>query len=161
MCFIQQPGVTLRLVLRPIDKKSMLDEKALIKQILKGKTGLYRHLVDRYKDMAFTLALRITSNRHTAEEVAQEAFIKAYNKLPGFRHGSKFSSWLFRITYNTAISHLRKQRFFTQDTPLPDMPADAPPEGPFSDGETCAALLEGALDQPTAEDSTLITLYYY
>ena len=64
-------------------------------------------LVDRYKDLAFTIAFRILGKREDAEEVVQDAFVKAFQNLSSFRQKAKFSTWLYRIVYNTAISKKR------------------------------------------------------
>ena len=62
--------------------------------------------------MAFTIAFRILENREEAEEVVQDAFVKMYRALPSFQFGSKFSTWFYKIVYNTAITAQRKQSVF-------------------------------------------------
>lgn len=84
-------------------------EFQLIDRILAGEEELYRKLVDQYKRYAYTIAVRILSNRPDAEEAAQDAFIKAYRSLKDFTRQSKFSTWLYRIVFNTAVSYKRKQ----------------------------------------------------
>lgn len=86
------------------------EENALIDRILAGDKQLYARLVDRYKSYAFTIAFKVTENKPDAEEVAQDAFIKAYHYLKGFKRGARFSTWLYRIVFNTAISHKRKNK---------------------------------------------------
>ena len=86
------------------------EENRLIDQILAGDEKAYAKLVDRYKSYAFTIALKITGNKADAEEVAQDAFIKAFHYLKGFKRGARFSTWLYRITFNTALSHKRKNK---------------------------------------------------
>jgi RNA polymerase sigma-70 factor (ECF subfamily) len=66
--------------------------------------------VNAYKSYAFTIALKILENRPEAEEAAQDAFIKAYHHLGGFNRESKFSTWLYRIAFNTAVSYKRKRK---------------------------------------------------
>jgi RNA polymerase sigma factor (sigma-70 family) len=82
----------------------------IIDKILAGEQSVYAELVNRYKSYAFTIAQRILQNRPEAEEAAQDAFIKAYHHLAGFNRESKFSTWLYRIVFNTAISYKRKNR---------------------------------------------------
>lgn len=82
----------------------------IIDRILAGEQSLYATLVDRYKSYTFTIALKILQSRSEAEEAAQDAFIKAYHHLSGFNRQSKFSTWLYRIAFNTAISYKRKHR---------------------------------------------------
>jgi len=86
------------------------EENILIDQILAGDEQRYAQLVDLYKSYAFTIAFKVTENKADAEEVAQDAFIKAYHYLKGFKRGARFSTWLYRIVFNTAISHKRKNK---------------------------------------------------
>ena len=65
-----------------------------IRQVLEGKTIAYTYLVDQHKDHAFNLAFRICGNREEAEEIAQDAFIKAYKSLGNFKMRSSFATWL-------------------------------------------------------------------
>jgi RNA polymerase sigma factor (sigma-70 family) len=86
------------------------EENALIDRILAGERQLYANLVNKYKSYAFTIALKILENKPEAEEAAQDAFIKAFHYLKTFNRQAKFSTWLYRIVFNTAISYKRKNR---------------------------------------------------
>jgi RNA polymerase sigma factor (sigma-70 family) len=90
------------------------EENKLIDRILGGEERCYAELVDRHKSYAFTIALRIVNDRAEAEEVAQDAFVKAYNYLRTFNRQARFSTWLYRIVFNTAISYKRKNRLITE-----------------------------------------------
>ena len=85
------------------------DEKIIV-QVLNGNRNAYALLVDKYKDRVYSLALGIVRNRELAEEIAQDAFVKAFGSLKKFRKEAGFSTWIYRITYNTAISELRKTK---------------------------------------------------
>lgn len=85
-------------------------DHVIIDQLLAGDRAVYSVLVNKYKSYAFTIAHKILQNRPEAEEAAQDAFIKAYHHLAGFNRESKFSTWLYRIVFNTAISYRRKHR---------------------------------------------------
>jgi RNA polymerase sigma-70 factor (ECF subfamily) len=63
--------------------------------------------------MAYNVAFRITKNKEDAEEIAQDAFVKAFKSLKSFKGKSKFSTWIYRIIYNSAISHIRKNQIET------------------------------------------------
>ena len=136
-----------------------------IEQVLEGNINAFSHLVDRHKDKAYNLAFRICGNREEAEEIAQDAFIKAYRSLKNFRKKSSFATWLYRIVYNTAISlvRTRKQRVLA----LEEFPADAADFLGFSKNEEEAgedyrnSLINFALQKIPEEDRGLITLYYY
>ena len=86
-----------------------------INKVLNNDVNAYASLVDMHKDMVFTIALKIVRNREDAEEIAQDVFVKAYQSLATFKKESKFSTWLYRIVYNTAISKTRKKQFRTTD----------------------------------------------
>ncbi|WP_321320875.1 RNA polymerase sigma factor [Labilibaculum sp.] len=81
-----------------------------IARIKEGDPGAYAFLVDKYKKMTFNVALQLMGNREDAEEIAQDAFLKAYQALDSYKGESKFSTWIYRIIYNTAISRLRKKK---------------------------------------------------
>jgi RNA polymerase sigma factor (sigma-70 family) len=86
---------------------NLLNDETFVIKAKAGDETAYAFLVNRYKSQAFNLAYRILRNREDAEEVAQDAFIKVYEKLHQFRSESKFSTWLYRIVYNTSISKTR------------------------------------------------------
>ena len=70
------------------------EDQIYIERVLKGDTNAFSHLINKYKDMVFTLVIKIVKNQEDAEEVAQDSFIKAYQKLDSFKGQSKFSTWL-------------------------------------------------------------------
>jgi len=87
-----------------------LDDSFYIEKVINGDTSAYTNLVNKHKDMVYTIALRIARNHQDAEEIAQDVFLKAFQSLESFRQKSKFSTWLYRIVYNTAISKIRKKQ---------------------------------------------------
>jgi len=97
------------------------EDSYYIKSVLNGNLASYAVLVEKYKSLAFTLAFRIAKNHEDAEEIAQDSFLKAYNSLKSFKKESKFSTWLYKIIYNTAISRFRKKHvdsFSLDDSPV-------------------------------------------
>lgn len=88
-----------------------LDEDKVIKAVKDGDSHAFKSLVDLYKDMVYTLCLRMVKNNMLAEELAQDSFLKAYKKITSYRAESKFSTWLYRIAYNTCLSSFRKKSF--------------------------------------------------
>jgi len=85
-------------------------EHSRIERILAGEQHLYAEMVDKYKSYAYTIAQKILQNRPDAEEATQDAFVKAYQHLKGFNQQSKFSTWLYRVVFNTAISYKRRNK---------------------------------------------------
>lgn len=88
----------------------MQEEAEIILQVKLGNHKAFTMLVDRHKNMVYALVLRMVSSSEDAEEVAQDAFIKAFKAIRQFKAKSKFSTWLYKIAYFTAINHLRKQK---------------------------------------------------
>jgi RNA polymerase sigma factor (sigma-70 family) len=89
---------------------STLEDQHYINLITQGDSNAFAVLVNRYKDMIFTLALKMVKNREEAEEVAQDTFIKIYNSLNKFKGDSKFSTWIYKIAYNTCLDRLKKNK---------------------------------------------------
>jgi len=87
----------------------------IIAKVKEGDMAAFNVLIDEHKGMAFTLALKLMKNREDAEEVAQDAFLKAYKNINQFEGNSKFSTWLYTIVYNTALTRLRKKKILTSD----------------------------------------------
>jgi len=87
-----------------------LSDNEIIELVRGGTRHHYTRLVDRYKDRAFTLALKMLRNREDAEEASQDAFIRAYNGLNRFEGKARFSTWFYRILYNVCISRIRKRK---------------------------------------------------
>jgi RNA polymerase sigma factor (sigma-70 family) len=85
-------------------KRDSKQEDALLESAIRGdRTGL-EYLVNAYKDLAYAVALKIVLNNEDAEEVVQDSFVKAFAALKKFKRVSKFSTWLYRIVYNTALT---------------------------------------------------------
>ena len=85
------------------------EEAQVIERVLAGDVNAYEQLVTQYEKSVYNLALRMVDNPEDAADMAQEAFIKAYNSLSGFRGDSKFSVWLYRIVSNVCLDFLRRQ----------------------------------------------------
>lgn len=78
-----------------------------------GREDAYRELISRYERPVFSLVFRMVRDRETAEDLAQETFIKVLNNIDRYRPEFKFSSWLFKIANNLAIDHLRRRQLPT------------------------------------------------
>ena len=84
--------------------------KERISQVLKGDQNAFGEIVELYKDKVFQICFRMLGNRHEAEDLAQEAFVRAYINIHSFNIQMKFSNWLFRIATNLCIDRLRKKK---------------------------------------------------
>lgn len=139
------------------------DEKdfALIDRIIAGDQVACRILIDRHKSYAFTIAKRILINSQEAEEAAQDAFIKAIQSLRKFNRESKFSTWLYRIAFNTAVSYKRKQKIVPDsldDYKLGQLGESGNAET-LLDQERHAYLMQ-AMNNLLPDDVTMLTLFY-
>jgi RNA polymerase sigma-70 factor (ECF subfamily) len=145
-------------------------ETEAIRDVLAGNRDAYRVLMDRYFSTVTRIAFRITGNEADAEEAAQEAFLRAYNKLPSFRQDSAFSTWVTRIVMNTAINLVeRRNRDISYQGPrIADEPTpaehtvriadtQASPEGELLNREA-VSLRQAAMDQLTPMERTAFTL---
>src|SRR5664279_5033160 len=83
---------------------------ALVDRVRGGDVSAYDALVRKYERQVFRIAQHITQNREYAEDITQDAFLKAYEKLDQFQGNSKFSTWLVRIAVNESLMRLRKRK---------------------------------------------------
>ena len=90
--------------------ETLRDDVALVHASKDGDVTAFAELVKRYDRKLFRIARHLTQNAEDAEDVVQDAFLKAFQHLGGFREDSKFSTWLIRITLNQALMKLRQQR---------------------------------------------------
>lgn len=96
-------------------------EAEMIAAILAGEIELYHELIRPYERSVYVIALSYMKNEADAEDAAQEAFVRAFRKLPSFRAESKFSTWLISITINEARTRLRRQTLIRME-PLDQLP---------------------------------------
>ena len=142
-----------------------LNDNEIISQVLNGDQQAYAGLVSRYQSYVFTLALRMVKNREDAEEVAQDAFIKAYKYLADFKGHSKFSTWLYTIVNNTGISFLRKKKLdiHSLDNEKVFEVADSQDSGMRAniiEQKSKLAMVNDAIALLSTDDAQIITLFY-
>ncbi|MGI4866667.1 MAG: RNA polymerase sigma factor [Janthinobacterium lividum] len=138
-------------------------EDLLLRQAGLGQPQALAQLVQRYQALAYTVALRVVGNPQDAEEVVQDAFLKAFAALAQFQRAAKFSTWLYRIVYNTALTKKRSRPLLSE---LP--PTTEPTAEPSATGDGWAAVrhadqqkyLALALARLPPEDALVLTLHY-
>lgn len=127
----------------------------------------YAQMVGRHAGEVVRLAQRLLHDRRDAEEVAQDAFVKAYRALPTYRGDAPMLTWVMRIAYREALNRLRRQRPWTVDIEsavVADEFAALPTAtdgDPTADREERISRLEEAVDRLAEDDQTLLHLYYY
>ena len=95
-----------------------MTDEAIIELVLAGNTHMFSHLVDRYRDKIYGMALGFTGNNSDAQDISQEIFIKVFKNLYRFSNKSKFSTWLYRVSYNVSIDWTRSNSKHTGNMDL-------------------------------------------
>jgi RNA polymerase sigma-70 factor (ECF subfamily) len=136
-----------------------------VDSVLSGDTRAFSVLIDRYKQMVFTLALRIVKNREDAEEVAQDVFLKAFKGLKNFKGDSKFSTWLYKIAYHKSLDYLRvnKRKVETSEIDVSERYDIAVLDNAmdYLEASERGAMIREAIGRLAADDSVLMTMYYF
>ena len=139
------------------------EEAHIIKEILSGKTEHYEYFLDCYGQQVFVLVDRIVSCQEEAEELTQDVFLKAFQQLSSFKAESSFSTWIYRIATNTALSAIRKRKnevIRLDDSVFANLSDTQVDEALEDDSEEQLQRLQRAMEQLEADERALITLYY-
>lgn len=139
------------------------DEQRLIRKVLEGNVEAFASLVERYSRPIFALVVRIVGQREEAEELTQDIFVKAYTKLSSFGGRSAFSTWLYRIATNEALSAVRRRRkhSYLFDFSHAERLSDMPEEELADPTEEQEMALLAALDRLAPDERALVQLHYY
>ncbi|SMC78309.1 RNA polymerase sigma factor [Cellulophaga tyrosinoxydans] len=136
-----------------------------IKATINGDTHAFSVLIDRYKHMVFTLAIKMLKNRENAEEVAQDTFVKAYSSLSTFKGDAKFSTWLYKIAYYGCLDYLKKDNRRMETSSI-----DSDHDINASDYITVLEqferqdrenIIKQSIDELSPEEAFLVTLHYF
>jgi RNA polymerase sigma-70 factor (ECF subfamily) len=140
------------------------EDEFYIDQVINGNNKAFASLVDKHKEMVFTIVVKILRNREDAEEIAQDTFVKAFNALSSFKREAKFSTWLYRIAYNAAISKSRKKRHeFTaiDEEMIDNYTTDTVSKSVNElDREEQIAAINTLMEKLPEEENLLLTLFY-
>ena len=158
MCNLFSPRASKRVTM-------LHNEKEILERIARGETELFAHIAEHYAQAVYTLVVRIVGNVEDAEELTQDVLMRVFEHLPYFNFKCAFSTWLYRIAYNQAISFARRKRLLhypiddnrlrsVTDNEVEQMEATANNERQIEALTRAIALLD-------AEERALITLFYY
>jgi len=147
----------------------MTSEWELISRAQRGDMDAFRLLVEHARVNVYRLAYNLTSNRHDAEDLSQEVFIKAYRSLPQFRGDAKWSSWLYRITVNTCYDHqksgatkiMEHYKEIENDEGKNVRHGNTVPPDKSADGAIIQENIEKALRQLTIRERSVFVLRHY
>ena len=137
---------------------SHINDDIIIDRILDGDEAQYKILIDKYKAYAFTLAFNVLNNREDAEEVAQDSFIKAFKNLAKFNRDARFSTWLYRIVTNTALTKTRKKKIISEDINTAFAIGTTPRSS--LEKEDQKRFVRKAMSLLTEQDRVVISLFY-
>lgn len=133
--------------------------------VIKGDSRAFAVLVDSYKNLVFSLAMKMLNNREEAEEVSQDTFIKVFKSLEKFKGDSKFSTWIYKVAYNTCLDRLKKNKHEQKIVPIDE----------FTEFEVKtidnalytlekkerSQTIQNCIQSLPSEDAFLLTLFYF
>jgi RNA polymerase sigma-70 factor (ECF subfamily) len=143
--------------LRSHREKAIDSDEQILADLQQGQTRRFRILIDRYKDRALTLAMKILRDRREAEEAVQDAFVKVYRNVEHFRRESSFQTWFFRILYNECFSRLRRNRSVP---PMVATEEDEDPRLTDTDAMTDARILSADLQRIISAEFEKLAAHY-
>jgi RNA polymerase sigma-70 factor (ECF subfamily) len=139
-------------------------ELEYIRMVREGNLSAYAALVDRYKTLAYAIALKIVRNEEDAEDVAQEGFIKAFQQLHQFEGKSKFSTWLYTIVYRTALQKAKETKLKTFSITQQfreDFTDDySHPQASMMEADDAQRSINNAIQKLPKTEALLVMLYY-
>lgn len=141
------------------------NDQYYINKIIEGDSNVFAVLVDQYKDLVFSLALKMLKNREEAEEVAQDTFVKLFKSLNKFKGDSKFSTWIYKVTYNTSLDRIKRNKREYDTIPIDDFS-----ENQIKTIETVLdsidesdrnKMIQDCIHLLPSEEGFLLTLFYF
>lgn len=144
----------------------LADTKILVENVLAGDRVAFNTLIELHQRLVLHVVYRMVSNRSDVEDICQDVFIKVYQHLPAFKFGSKLSTWIAKIAFNTTLNFLEKKKavlfddFSPDDIGLDSISCDqSRPDENIVDGEV-ASILQDEIDRLPVHYRTIITLYH-
>lgn len=142
-----------------------LEDSYLVSKSIHGDMKAFGVLIDRYKQMVFTLAYRMLRNKEDAEEIAQDTFLKAHKALDTFKGDAKFSTWLYKIAYYQSLDLLKKKKrqiasvsidqYISVDIKVMNGVLEE------LDRQDRVRIVKMAIDRLTEEDAAIVSLFYF
>jgi RNA polymerase sigma-70 factor, ECF subfamily len=153
------PGAQEKLRERPSRMRAEPDDGDLVALTLQGHSEAFATLVERYDRAVYHLAYRTLHDVEEARDATQEAFFKAFRSLRTFKQGSKFSTWIFAITYHACCDRLNRRRHYASDE-LPERADTAPGPEQRVIALDEASRLRAAIDALPEKYRTVVTLFH-
>ena len=152
-----------------------IDDTVLVREAQRGNRAAFEELVRHYDQAVLRLAMHLTGSEHEAQDIYQEAFLKAYKNIASFRFECSFYTWIYRIVTNLCLDHLRRKQVRKEDAPVatdasgeqydvleqvPDGRAGANPERDLMSREL-GGRISRALDRLTPRERMVFELKHY
>ena len=134
-------------------------DEMLVAEVLSGRQEAFVNLVEQYQGLVSHLVFRIVQDRSDQEEVCQDVFVKVHKQLKTFQFRSKLSTWISRIAYNTAISHINKRRLPTVEYDLEEIAQESGPVEEMG-GEQLKTFIHEKMKMLTTVEKSVLTLYH-
>ena len=142
-----------------------MEDSELVQQVINGNNHAFRFLVSKHQRLVLHVVGRIVQQQDQVEDVCQEVFIKVFKMLKSFRGESKLSTWIATIAYNTAITHLRRQKrrselSYHEDPRLLAVEKDTGPDQKMLEKEEARKYLIKLIETLPVHYRTVLTLYH-
>ncbi len=138
-----------------------LTDKEIIESVLKGNQADFSILIDRYKNKAFSLLRRMLKNEMDAEEVLQDCFLKSYQSLSHFRNEAKFSTWFYKIVYNSALTKLSgKKRQIEMNMSSIEEEFDIADTSALNSETEIISVINTLVEKLPAKNASVISMHY-
>ena len=108
------------------NKTDTLTDRQLVEKVLTGDTSAFATIIKNTEALVAQIVFKMVDDIEDRKDLAQDIYLKAYKNLPGFRFGSKLSTWIAQVSYNTCLDYLRKKKLVLQDTVHDDGDEDLP-----------------------------------
>jgi RNA polymerase sigma-70 factor (ECF subfamily) len=141
------------------------DDDYYIKKTLEGDSNSFSVLVERYQNMVFALALKMLKHREESEEVSQDTFIKVYKSLSKFNGESKFSTWIYRIAYNSCLDRIKKNSKYNNNVEINEITSNeiSHTESIFDslENKERSIIVKQCMDKLPEDERIIIHLFYF
>jgi len=139
--------------------ESQRADQALVDEVLTGSREAFIEFVECYQKLVAHLVFRLIADKRDAEEVCQDVFVKVYGQLASFRFQSKLSTWIAKIAYNTALTHLAKRKVQWVNTDFSDYSENVGPDELTSDVQL-KELVHARLNELSVPEKSVLTFYH-
>ena len=137
------------------------DDRMILEKVLAGQKELFRLLVRRYESSVYRMGISFFRNEEDASDFTQEVFLKVFRSLAGFEGRSRFSTWLYKIAYNTALNSVKRKKDYRNLAEEDIIPDTDTPEKKMLRQIIRDAVLEGVRDLPDRYRVCVDLFFFY